>query len=128
MAEMATYNIAKTTTARLTAAAVVRGLRLTRAATTDLASAAAIGVRGDCVALTAGAASGVIAVCPLQGPGSVPVVSDGTGAIAIGDTVYSAAAGKVSGTATNAVLIGKARTAAAATDGILFVVELENPL
>lgn len=128
MPEMATYNIPKTQTARLTAAAVARGLRLTTASTGLCSVSNSLTVRGEHVALTAGAASGVVAVAPIQSGGSAPFISDGAGAIAVGDPIYCALAGKVSTTSTNATLLGRALTAAAATDGLLVVVQIESSL
>ena len=112
----------------LTNAAVTRGLRLTFDSTGNY-SAAAIGVRGDRVAANAGAASQQgLAAFPIQNGMIVPMQSDGTATIAVGDTIYSAAAGQVSETATNAVLIGKANQACAPTAGLIFEVLVENPL
>lgn len=54
------------------------------------------------------------------------VQSDGTGAIAVGDLIYTAASGQVSTTSTNAKLIGRALTAATATAGA--IVEIETTL
>lgn len=107
----------------LSAVAVVRGARLTLAST-SLCAASAIGVRGDYVAVQAGAASETIAAVPLQLGCVVPMLA--SEAIAVGDAVYSAAAGKVSKTSGGAILLGKA-VQAASGDGILFEVLLGNP-
>jgi len=124
MAELAAYTNAPLFTATASAVAQVRGIRVALAST-GLVAAAASTVRGDLVASQAVAASGVAAYFSLQPGGVVPMVADG--AIAVGDTVYSAASGKVGLTSTSTVIIGKANTAASG-DGVLFEVLVNNPL
>jgi len=121
---LATLAGANLLSVNLSAVAVVRGARLTLAAT-SLCAASAIGVRGDYVAVQAGAASETIAAVPLQLGCVVPMLA--SEAIAVGDDVLSAASGKVSTTTGGgAVLLGKAATAASG-DGVLFEVLLGNP-
>jgi Uncharacterized conserved protein (DUF2190) len=124
MAELASLVGATLHSVNLTAVAVVRGARLTLDASGTCA-ASAIGVRGDYVASSAGAASATIAAVPLQLGCIVPMLA--SEAIAVGDDVLSAASGKVSTTTGGgAVLLGKAVTAASG-DGVLFEVLLGNP-
>lgn len=110
-----------------TAAAIARGIRVTLDSS-QVVSAAASTVRGDFVAATALAASSTGAFVPLQMGSIVPMVTDGVSAFAVNDTVYSAASGKVGKVSTSTVILGKAMTAAASTDGVLFEVLLTNPL
>jgi len=110
-----------------TAAAIARGIRVTLDSS-QVVSAAASTVRGDFVAATAVAASGTGAFVPLQAGAIVPVVTDGVSAVAVNDTIYSAASGKVGKVSTGTVILGKAVTACASTDGVLFEVLLTNPL
>lgn len=124
MAELAAYTGANTFTATATAVAISRGIRVSLAST-GLVAAAASTVRGDYVASQAVAASGVAAFFPIQPGGIVPMVADG--ALSVGDTIYSAASGKVGATSTGAVIMGKANTAASG-DGVLFEVLINNPL
>lgn len=123
MAELAAYTNAPLFTAIPTAVAVVRGARYTLDASGTVALSA-IGVRGDFVASQTAAASEPFAAFSLQNGSIIPMLA--TGALAVGDTVYSAASGTVSSTSTSAVLLGKAVTAASGS-GILFEVLLENP-
>lgn len=125
MAELACYTNAPLTSIRLTASAVARGLRVSMAST-GLCAVAASTVRGDYVMSQAGAASqNDVAAFQPQAGGITPYVADG--AISIGDTIYSAASGKVGKTSTSTVIIGIANTAASG-DGILFEVINANPL
>ena len=124
MAELAASTGATQFSVNLTAASVSRGARLTLDSSGTCA-ASAIGVRGDYVAATAGAASATISATPLQLGAIVPMIA--SEAIAVGDTIYSAASGKVSKTSGGgAVIVGKANTAASG-DGVLFEVLLETP-
>ena len=124
MAELAASTGATQFSVNLTAASVSRGARLTLDSSGTCA-ASAIGVRGDYVAATAGAASATIAAVPLQLGAIVPMIA--SEAIAVGGVVYSAASGKVSTTSGGgAIYIGKANTAASG-DGVLFEVLLGNP-
>lgn len=124
MADIATYTgvtpIAKT----LTNAACARGLRVALDSSGTI-SAAAIGVRGDYVTMQDGVANQVIEVTPAGTPAKVPAVA--SEAVAVGDTAYSAAAGKFSKTSTSAVLMGK-WVMAASGDGVLGEVQLETVL
>ncbi len=124
MAELAAYTNAPLTTVIPSAVAVARGIRLSLAST-GLVAAAASTVRGEYVSSQAAAASEPLAAFQPQSGGITPYVADG--AIAVGDTVYSAASGKVGLTSTSTVIIGKANTAASG-DGILFEVINTNPL
>lgn len=124
MAELAAYTGANLFTATATSTAIARGIRVSLAST-GLVAAAASTVRGDYVASQAVAASGVAAFFPIQPGGIVPMVGDG--ALAVGDTIYSAASGKVGATSTSTVIIGKANTACSG-DGVLFEVLINNPL
>ena len=124
MAELAAYTNAPLTTAINSAVAIARGVRVALAST-GLVAAAASTVRGDYVASQAVAASTPAAYFQPQAGGIVPMLADG--AIAVGDTIYSAASGKVGLTSTGAVIIGKANTAASG-DNILFEVIVANPL
>jgi len=124
MAELAAYTNAPQYTVIPSAVAVARGERLSLASTGLVASAAST-VRGDYVAAQAAAASEPLAAFALQAGSIVPMIA--AEAIAIGDTIYSAASGKVALTSTSTVIVGKANTAASG-DGILFEVILENPL
>lgn len=124
MAELAAYTGANLFTQNASAVAISRGIRVSLAST-GLVAAAASTVRGDFVASQAVAASGTAAFFAIQPGGIVPMVA--AEAIAIGDTVYSAASGKVALTSTSTVIMGKANTAASG-DGILFEVIVNNPL
>lgn len=124
MAELAAYTNAPLFTVTATAVAVSRGERLSLAST-GLVAASGNTVRGEYIASQSAAASGVLAAFSTQAGSIVPCIADG--AIAVGDTVYSGASGKVSLTSTSAVIIGKANTAASG-DGVLFEVILENPV
>lgn len=124
MAELAAYTGANLFTATATAVAIARGIRVALDSTSAVAAAAST-VRGDYVASQAVAASGTAAFFPIQPGGIIPMLADG--AIVVGDTIYSAASGKVGKTSTSTVLMGKANTAASG-DGVLFEVLVNNPL
>ncbi len=124
MAELAAYSASPLLSYQNSAVAIARGIRVSLAST-GLVAAAASTVRGEGVASAALAASVTGAYFPLQNSAIVPMVADG--AISIGDTIYSAASGKVGTTSTGAVIMGKANTAASG-DGILFEVIVNNPL
>lgn len=124
MADLACLVGATLLPVNLTAVAVVRGARLTLDSS-GTCSASAIGVRGDYVATSAGAASATIAAVPLQLGCIVPLLS--SEAIVVGDAIYSAATGLASKTSGGgAVLIGKANTAASGAS-VLFECLLGNP-
>lgn len=120
MADMATYIGVTPVTAKLSAVAVARGVRLTLAST-GLCAVSASTERGEYVTLREGAASEVIPVAVSGTPAKVPALA--SEAVAIGDAAYSAANGKFSKTATSAVLMGK-WTMAASGDGVLGEVQL----
>lgn len=120
MAEIATYLGVTPITGTLTAAAVARGLRVTRNSS-NLFAVQDISARGDAVTLRDGVASEAIPICPSGTPAKVPAVA--SEAVAIGDLAYSAAGGKFSKTSTNAVLMGR-WTLAASGDGVLGEVQL----
>lgn len=102
---------------------LVRGVRVTRAA--GVCALAAIGVRGDFVTATSIEGGKPGEAFSLQSAGNVPMLT--SEAIAVDDTVYSAANGLVSKTSGGgAVIIGKCTVAGAS--GALANVELENPL
>lgn len=124
MAELAASSGNSLFTATATAVAIARGARVALNSS-GLVAAAGNTVRGEYVAAGAVAASGTAAFFQIQNGGIIPCIADG--AIAVGDTVYSGASGKVSLTSTSAVIIGKANTAASG-DGILFEVLVNNPL
>ena len=125
MATHATYVGIEPRSVIPTAVAVPRGARVTIAPTTGLVAASAIGVRGDFVSLVDAAASEPFAAASMQGGGKVPALA--SEATTVGATAYSAASGKFSVTATDAVIVGK-WTMAASGDGVLGEVELLNPL
>lgn len=124
MAELAAYTNAPLFTTIATNVAQARGIRvvLDSSGTTSVADAT---VRGDFVTSQAIAASGVGAAFSAQAGSIVPMLAGGV--IAVADAVYSAAAGKVTTTSTNAVLVGTA-VLAASGDGVLCEVLLQNPL
>lgn len=103
-------------TATATAVAIAAFLRVNLDAQ-GLISAAAIGVAGIGITKQAFAASGTGVVRLLNAPGTQ--IATASEAIAVGDLVYSAAAGQVSKTAAGAVLLGTA-TSAASGAGVLF--------
>jgi hypothetical protein len=121
MATVATTIIPLQRTVKATNVAITRGLRLSLDSSGTV-SAAAIGVRGDYIALQDIAASTYGLAAPTAAGGSIPVNFSGTANV--GDLVYSAAAGQVSTTSTNAVLMGRAKQAA--TNAALSVIELES--
>lgn len=121
MATVATTIIPLQRTVKATNAAIARGLRLSLDSSGTV-SAAAIGVRGDYVALIDIAANTYGLAAPTAAGGSLPVLFSGTANV--GDLVYSAATGLVSTTSTNAVLMGRAKQAA--TNAALSVIELES--
>lgn len=103
--------------------ALVRGVRTT--STAGVHVVAAIGVRGEFVTATSIEASKPGEAFSLQDAGHVPMLT--SEAIAVDDTVYSAASGLVSKTSGGgAVIIGKCVGAGAS--GALAIVELQNPL
>jgi len=124
MAELAPYAGANLLSFNSTNAAIARGARVVLDSSQTVSAAGAT-VRGEGVAMYAGAALAPLAVGVFQSGGVLPCIGDA--AIAINTAVYSAASGKVSATSTNAVLIGKAFTACTA-DGTLFSVLIENPV
>ena len=97
-----------------------RGTRLAMASDGTVALAG-IGVLGEYVALytfPAAAASETVRFMNAQG---TQVLQSTAAAIAVGDSVYTAASGLCSNTSTNAVLIGIARTAVGSGGGLLVV-------
>ncbi len=130
MAELAALSGATLLTVIATGTAIARGARVTLDST-GAVSAAASTVRGDYVTATAIAASAVGAAVPLQSGCIVPMALAVSGtAVSVGDTVYTAASGFVTGASTSTVIVGKANTACAssASVNVLFEVLLENPL
>jgi hypothetical protein len=124
MAELAASSNAVQLTVVATAVAVARGARLALNSSGTVAAAAST-VRGDFVASQAAAASGTLSAFQIQAGGIIPCIA--AEAIAVGDTVYSAASGKVALSSSSTVLIGKANQAASA-DGVIFEVLVNNPL
>jgi hypothetical protein len=120
MAELATYIGVTPVSVALTAAAIGRGVRVTRNSS-GLCAATAIGTRGDYVTLREGVASEVIPAVSAGSPAKVPALA--SEAVAVGDLAYSAANGKFSKTSTDAVLMGR-WTLAASGDGVLGEVQL----
>jgi len=120
MADIATHIGVTPVSITLTAAACGRGLRVTRNSS-GLCAVTAATSRGDYVTLRDGVASEVVPAVPPGTPAKVPAVA--SEAVAVGDLAYSAASGKFSKTATDAVLMGR-WTMAASGDGVLGEVEL----
>lgn len=116
MAEIATYLGVTPETIQLGASAVARGLRVV-GDSANLYTVAGIGVRGEYITLRDGVAGEQVPAAPLGTPAKVPVVA--SEALVVGDTIYSAAVGKVSKTSGGgAVILGKCKMAASA-DGVL---------
>lgn len=117
MAELATELGIQPQTRKLTAVAVVRGVRLQLDSNDLVAVTGANTIRGDFVALQAGAASEFIAVAPMQ-DGLVPALAGPAltnDTTAVGETAYAVA---TTGTFTNssassAVAVGRWRTVTA---------------
>lgn len=126
MAEIMTvigdFSITVTATAAVTPS---RGARLKIASdgTYGLAPIGEIG-QGFAVA-TFASAGGRGTMFPVNKQGTVVAIA--SEAIAVGDDVYSAADGKCSTTATNAVFIGRAKSAASG-DGVLFELIVGGPV
>ena len=120
MADFATYIGVTPVSAKLTAVAVARGVRLVRDSSGTHAVADAT-IRGDVVTIREGVASEVIPVCPAGTPAKVPALA--SEATLVGDLAYAAASGKFSKTSTNAALMGR-WTLAASADGVLGEVQL----
>jgi len=110
-------------TAIPTAVALVRGVRVTKD-TNGTVAVSALGVRGDYVTITSCDASEPVQVASMQGGGKVPALA--SEAATVGAAAYSAAAGKFSVTATDAILVGK-WTMAASGNNVIGEVELSNP-
>jgi len=125
MAELCATSNAPALTVTATAVAVARGARLALNSSGTVAAAAST-VRGDYVASQAAAASGTLGAFQVGAGGIVTMLNSSGGALAIGDTVYTAAAGEVTGASTSTVIMGKANTAAAAST--LVEVIVSNPL
>lgn len=104
-------------TATATAVAIAAFLRVNLDAN-GLISAGAIGVSGIGITKQAFAASGTGVVRLLNAPGTQ--IGTASEAIAVGDPVYSAAAGKISKTAGGGALLLGVATSAASGDGGLF--------
>jgi len=122
MAELASYNHIQPVTVKLTAVAVTRGVRLTLDSSGTCA-VSAIGVRGDYISITSGAASEYIQACPMSS-GKVPCMA--SEALVVGDILYSAASGKISKTSGGgAVVVGRC-VQASSGDGVLGEMELES--
>jgi len=117
MAELATYLGVEPQTARLTAVAVARGVRLALDSSGTSAVTGANTIRGDYVSLQAGAASDVILVTNMQ-DGLVPALAGPAltnNTTAIGEIAYAVA---TTGTFTNssassAVAVGRWTTVTA---------------
>jgi hypothetical protein len=125
MADLSATSNAVALTVNATAATVARGIRLALNSSGTVAAAAST-VRGDYVAAQAAAASATLSAFQIASGGIVPMVNSGA-TIAVGDTVYSAASGKIGTTSTSTVIIGKAMQASS-TDGELLEVLINNPL
>ena len=118
MAEMATYVGIEPRTINLTAAAVSRGVRVTRNSS-GLCAVEGAAARGDYVTLVAGAASESISAASTNGGGKVPALA--SEASTVGGLAYAAAGGKFAASGT--VVLGR-WTQAASGDGVLGEVEL----
>lgn len=118
MAELATYAGIQPRSINLTAAAVSRGVRVTRNSS-GLCAAEGASARGDYVTLQAGAASESIAAASIGSGGKVPALA--SAAATVGGLAYAAAGGKFAPTGT--VVLGRF-TQAAAGDNSLTEVEL----
>lgn len=119
MADLATINegpnITVTATSGVTPA---RGTRLTMASDGTV-GLAGISVAGEYVAMyTFPAAASTETVRFLNAQGT-QVFQTTAAAVAVGDSVYTAAAGVVSNTSTNALLLGIARTAVGSGGGLI---------
>lgn len=124
MPDLSTYIGITPVSVRLTNAAVTRGVRLVRDSSGTV-SVAAVGVRGDYVSITEGAANEVIMAVPTGTPAKVPAMA--SEAVTVGALAYSAANGKFSVTATSAVVVGR-WVQAATGDNVLGEVQLfTNP-
>lgn len=122
MADLATYNSVSPVTIKVGAAAVARGVRVLLGSdgTVSAASAAA---RGQYVTLREGAIGEAIPGVAAGTPAKVPALA--SEAVDVGDPAYSAANGKFSQTATDAVYMG-VWTMAASGDGVLGEVQLAS--
>lgn len=110
-------NITVTATSGVTPA---RGNRLTMASDGTV-GLAGIGVYGEYVAsytFAAAAATETVRFFNAQG---TQVLQTTAAAVAVGDSIYTAASGVVSNTSTNALLIGIARTAIGSGGGLIVV-------
>lgn len=111
-------NITVTATAGVTPA---RGNRLTMAADGTV-GLAGVGIAGEYVAMYTFDAAGATHTVRLLNAQGTQVVQSTAAAIAVGDTVYSAANGTVSNTAAGAILLGIAKTAVGGGGGLLIIV------
>lgn len=102
------------------AASAARGTRLTLGSAGTY-SAAAIGVKGECVTSYTIAASGSGAARLLNAQGT-QIYQTTAASIAVGDAVYTAASGLVSNTSTSATLLGVARQAVGSAGGLVEVI------
>lgn len=82
--------------------------RVTRASTGKM-TAAATGIKGAGYVVTGGAADEWVGVRSHSSPGQQVGIAAGT--IAVGDAVYTAAAGLIDAVSTNEILLGHAATA-----------------
>lgn len=98
----------------------LRGHRLTMASdgTVGLAGIAVLGEYAALYDFPAAAASETVRFLNAQG---TQVLKTTAAAVAVGDSVYTAASGVCSNTSTNAVLIGIARTAIGSGGGLIVV-------
>ena len=110
-------NITVTATAGVTPS---RGHRLTMASDGTV-GLAGIGITGEYVALYDFPTSGATETARMLNAQGTQVLKTTAAAVAVGDSVYSAASGVVSNTSTNAVLIGIARTAIGSGGGLIVV-------
>jgi hypothetical protein len=111
-------NITVTATSGVTP---LRGHRLTMASDGTV-GLAGLAISGEYVAtydFPAAAATETVRFLNAQG---TQVMKTTAAAVAVGDSVYSAASGVVSNTATNAILLGIAKTAIGSGGGLIIVV------
>lgn len=111
-------NITVTATSGVTPA---RGVRLTMASDGTV-GLAGLGIAGEYVASYTFPSAGATETVRFLNAQGTQVMKTTAAAVAVGDSVYSAASGVVSNTSTNAILIGIAKTAIDSAGGLIIVV------
>lgn len=112
-------NITVTATSGVTPA---RGVRLTMASDGTV-GLAGIGVIGEYVAQFTFPVSGSTETVRFMNAQGTQVFQTTAAAVAVGDSIYTAALGLVSNTSTNATLLGIARTLIGSGGGLIIVVK-----